>query len=154
MPKSRQEFVPLVTELIDRAHVEPLHLKNNICALAHCHVLNLAVSKLPSSFISSFSHVPMDTLFYQFVDALRSKCNLRRLAKKVIRWYNENAMERREFEYSFTECFSTISCSSLMFWKKALRVRKLKLFFIMQICAFVCEMVCPCSVILTSQMIR
>ena len=27
--KSRQEFVPLVGPLIDKAHVEPLHLKNN-----------------------------------------------------------------------------------------------------------------------------
>ena len=33
--KSRQEFAPLVDKLIDRAHVEPLHLKNNACALAH-----------------------------------------------------------------------------------------------------------------------
>ena len=31
--KSWQEFVPLVAELVDRAHVEPLHLKNNACAL-------------------------------------------------------------------------------------------------------------------------
>ena len=27
--KSRPEFTPLVDKLIDRAHVEPLHLKNN-----------------------------------------------------------------------------------------------------------------------------
>jgi hypothetical protein len=113
--KSRQEFVPLVAELIDRAHVEPLHLKNNICALAHRHLLNLAVSKLPSSSISSFSQVPMDTPFFQFVDALRSKCNLKRLAKKVIRWYNENGMNRKEFDYRFTGRDSRMFLHNFMF---------------------------------------
>lgn len=29
---SRQEFEPVVGKLIDRAHVDPLHLKNNACA--------------------------------------------------------------------------------------------------------------------------
>ena len=33
--KSQQESVPLVAELVDRAHVGLLHLKNNTCALAH-----------------------------------------------------------------------------------------------------------------------
>ena len=32
---SRQEFEPVVGKLIDRAHVDPLHLKNNACARAH-----------------------------------------------------------------------------------------------------------------------
>lgn len=27
--KSRQEFVPLVGKIVEKAHVEPLHLKNN-----------------------------------------------------------------------------------------------------------------------------
>ena len=29
--KSRQEFVPLIGQFIDRAHIEPLHPKNNAC---------------------------------------------------------------------------------------------------------------------------
>lgn len=37
--KSRQEFVPLVGKLIDRAHIDPLHLKNDLCALVHRHLL-------------------------------------------------------------------------------------------------------------------
>ena len=32
---SRQEFEPVVCKLIDRAHMDPLHLKNNACARAH-----------------------------------------------------------------------------------------------------------------------
>ena len=113
--KSRQEFVPLVAELIDRAHVEPLRLKNNICALAHRHLLNLAVSKLTSSSISSFLQVPKDTPFFQFVEALRSKCKLKRLAKKVIRWYDENGMSRKEFECRFTGRDSQMFLHNFMF---------------------------------------
>ena len=35
--KSRQEFLPHLGKLIDRIHIaiEPLHLTNNACALAH-----------------------------------------------------------------------------------------------------------------------
>ena len=113
--KSRQEFVPLVAELIDRAHVEPLHLKNNLCALAHRHLLNLAVSKLTSSSISCFSQVPKDTPFFQFIEALRSKCKLKRLAKKVISWYNENGMNRKEFDYRFTGRDSRMFLHNFMF---------------------------------------
>jgi len=29
--KSRQEFVPLIGQLIDRAHMQPLHPKNSAC---------------------------------------------------------------------------------------------------------------------------
>ena len=32
--KSKQEFVPIIGELIDLAHVDAIHLKNNACALA------------------------------------------------------------------------------------------------------------------------
>lgn len=39
--KSRQEFEPVVGELIDRVHVDPLHLKNNACSLAHRNILHL-----------------------------------------------------------------------------------------------------------------
>lgn len=41
---SRQEFVPRVGKLIDRANIEPLHLKNNACAYYHRLILQLAVS--------------------------------------------------------------------------------------------------------------
>ena len=31
--KSSQEFDPLIGRLIDKAHVDPLHVKNNACKL-------------------------------------------------------------------------------------------------------------------------
>ena len=83
--KSRQEFVPLLGNIIDRAHVEPLHLKNNACALAHRHLLHLAIktSHLPNS-ISSFADIPSACMFAKYVETLRSKCSRTRLAKKVV----------------------------------------------------------------------
>jgi hypothetical protein len=46
--RSRQEFIPLVAEKNDRAHVKPPHLKDNACALAHRYLLcvDISISKL------------------------------------------------------------------------------------------------------------
>ena len=121
--KSRQEFVPLVGELIDRAHVEPLHLKNNACALAHRYLLNQAIemSKPHLSTCLSFTQVPPDTPFSRYIDILRSKCNLSRLAKKVIRWYDENASSnRKSFDYRFTGKDSRMFLHNFMFLIDAL----------------------------------
>lgn len=59
---SRQEFKPIVGRLIDRAHVDPLHLKNNACALTHRLLLHevIAMSKLGKQ-VKSFSLVPSNS---------------------------------------------------------------------------------------------
>ena len=59
---SRQEFKPIVGRLIDRAHVDPLHLKNNACALSHRLLLHevIAMSKLGKQ-VKSFSLVPSNS---------------------------------------------------------------------------------------------
>ena len=97
---SRQEFAPLVGKLIDCAHVDPLHLKNNARALAHRYLLNevVGVAHLPSSI--SFPQVPASFPFGKYAMTLRYKCNLSRLAKQIVRWFNEN--RGKEFDYRFT----------------------------------------------------
>ncbi len=101
--KSRQEFVPLVGDMIDNAHIEPLHLKNNACALAHCHLLKLALSwSNLSSGISIFSQVPSQCLFFKYIETLKTKCNLNRLAKKIVRWFNDTGGNGKDFDYRFT----------------------------------------------------
>jgi hypothetical protein len=109
--KSRQEFVPLVSELIDRAHVEPLHLKNNACALAHRYILNQAIEMSKPNL--PISQVPPKTPLFKFIDALRSKCSLNRLAKRIIRWYDENAVST--FTYRFTGKDSQMFLHNFMF---------------------------------------
>ena len=114
--KSRQEVVPLVAELVDRAHVEPLHLKNNVCALAHRYLLNQAIEMCKPHLSTSFSQVPPETPFFKFIDVLRSKCNLNRLAKRIIRWYDDNAKtDARTFNYRFTGKDSRMFLHNFMF---------------------------------------
>ncbi|KXJ08300.1 hypothetical protein AC249_AIPGENE19556 [Exaiptasia diaphana] len=78
---SRQEFSPPIRKLIDRAHVEPLHLKNNACAHAHKLLLNevLHISLLPPS-IQSFSMVPQYSPFHKYIMCLGGSCQLSRLS--------------------------------------------------------------------------
>ena len=98
--KSRQEFIPLVGDLISKAHIEPLHLKNNACALAHRFLLKLAISwSNLSTSISSFSQVPQQSLFFKYVDTLKSKCGLNRLAKRIIRWFDDTGANGKDFDY-------------------------------------------------------
>lgn len=69
---SRQVFKPAVGKLIDRAHVDPLHLKNNACALVHRQLLNevIAMSKL-SNDIKFFLQVSPNSHFHRYVTAMR-----------------------------------------------------------------------------------
>jgi len=79
---SCQEFEPVVGKLIDRAHVDPLHLKNNACARAHQQLLSevIAMSKLTDE-SNSFSHVSAHSPFSSYIAAMHA-CGLSRLAKK------------------------------------------------------------------------
>lgn len=64
--KSRQEFSPLVGKLIDKARVEPLHLKNNAWAYFFEVILKAAVGKsnIPPSMQNLFSSTT-GLLFYR-----------------------------------------------------------------------------------------
>ena len=87
--QSRQEFVPRIGRFIDWAHVEPLHLKNNLCALMHRKILEYAigVSKLPQN-VNVFKGVVPESPFARLIDSLKTKANLSRLSKKIIRWFD------------------------------------------------------------------
>ena len=82
--KSRQEFVPPIGQLVDRIHVDPLHLKNNACALAHRYLLNevLGISRISDS-VKTFSQVPRNSPFARYVDTIKTQCHLSRLGKKL-----------------------------------------------------------------------
>lgn len=113
--KSRQEFVPLVGKLIDKAHVDPLHLKNNACALAHRNLLEEVIlqSDLKHCPSISFSQLPRASPFVKYISALR-ECNLSRLAKRVIRWFDETRTNGRPFDYRFTGRDSRLFLHSFM----------------------------------------
>ncbi len=112
--KGRQQFTPLVGDLIDKAHIEPLHLKNNACALAHRLLLNIAISWSKLT-VFSFSKVSHHCLFYNFVEILRTKCHLQRLAKKIVKWFNETGGKGKEFDYRFTGKDSRLFLQNFMY---------------------------------------
>ena len=66
--KSRREFEPLIGKFIDRAHVDPLHLKNNACQHIHKIMLYEAIQKSSlHSNVTNMSGVPRDSPFSKFV---------------------------------------------------------------------------------------
>lgn len=100
--KSRQEFEPRIGRLINNAHVDPLHVKNNACQLLHQELLYESIAKSSLESLSMFENVPINCPFSNFVNALQTTCHLSRLASKVIRWFNEIKAEGKLFDYRFT----------------------------------------------------
>lgn len=89
--------------IVDRAHVEPLHLKNNACALAHRYLLAevVGISNLSDS-VKLFSQVPSNSPIARYVNEMKTKCGLSRLAKRIVRWFNETKSDGKPFDYRCT----------------------------------------------------
>ena len=100
--KSRQEFEPLLGTLIEKAHVEPLHLKNNACALVHKYFLEeiMKISNLSNNL--SFLQLPQNNPFVKYITVLKAKCHLSRLANKIVKYFNESGTDAKGFSYMFT----------------------------------------------------
>lgn len=101
--KSRQEFVPLLGQFVDRAHIEPLHPKNNACQQLFRRILYESIGKsaLDKSVVH-FDQVPSSAPFSRLVNCLQKTAKLPRLAKKVRRWFNETNASGSDFQYRFT----------------------------------------------------
>ena len=101
--KSRQEFSARIGKLINKAHVEPLHLKNNACAHMFKHVLLSSIQRSElSQSINEFSKVSSLSPFARLISILKSQCNMSRLAKKIMRWFDESKGNAKSFDYMFT----------------------------------------------------
>ena len=119
--KSRQEFEPLIGKFIDRAHVDPLHLKNNACQHIHKIMLYEAIQKSSlDSNVTNMREVPKDAPLLKFVQALKCECQLSRLANKVTRWFNETKADGKEFDYRFTGRDSRMFLHNFMYLVKSL----------------------------------
>jgi hypothetical protein len=112
--KSRQEFEPLLGNIVDRAHVDPLHLKNNACAHAHRYLLNEVISH--SNLTETiFSKIPGSSPFARYVNAMKTKCKLSRLANRIVRWFNETGANGKAFDYCFTGKDSRLFLQNFMY---------------------------------------
>ena len=109
--KSRQEYLPLVGKLIDKAHVEPLHLKNKARGYFFKVLLKDAVakSKIPAT-CKTFAEVPQDTCLGRLVTALKCEVKMGRLAKKVRKWFDETQGKQGDLQYRFTGKESQLFC--------------------------------------------
>lgn len=113
--KSRQEFVPLIGKLIDLAHVEPLHIKNNAWQYFFKGLLKEAVGKsnLPDS-CKKFADIPNDSILSRVVTALKFEVKAKCLARKVKKWFDETQGNGQDLQYRFTGKDSRLLCHNFM----------------------------------------
>jgi hypothetical protein len=94
---------PLLGPFLDRAHIEPLHVKNNACQQMFRLILYDSISK--SNFgpnVAHFHDVSNSTAFFRLVNCLIQTAKLACLAKKVKRWFNDTKGAGKDFQYRFT----------------------------------------------------
>ena len=87
--KSRQEFVPLVGKYIDKALAEPLHLKNNVCKEMFMKLWNIVNKVANTKQYKLFKNIPEDNILVLFIQFVKMEMKSRKLAKKIIEWFNE-----------------------------------------------------------------
>ena len=120
---SRQEFVPLIGKLIEKAHVEPLHVKNNAWQYFLKGVLKEAISKSKlSGACKKFNDVPKDSPFSRVVTALKLKLNglLERLSNGMMKLRAMVKICSTALQGRKPGCFVIILCA----WSSGLAVTK------------------------------
>ena len=107
--------MPLLGSHIDKAHVEPLHLKNNAWQYFFKAVLTEAIrkSKLPAD-CKKFSEVPPDSPFARVITALQTEVKTRRLANKTKQWFNGTQGSGADLHYRYTGKDSRCFCHNFM----------------------------------------
>ena len=83
---------------------------------------------------------------------MQNKCNLRRLAKKIIRWYNECQSINKSFEYRFTGKDSRCFLQNFMFLIDVVEPflkDKTKALFTIHVLAYLCLTLRDCVSVFT-----
>lgn len=93
--------MPLIGELVNRIYVDPLHLKNNACALVHRYLLDEVIQMTDRS-VTSFSQLKSNSPLGKYINAMKTQCGLSRLAKQVVKWFNNCRGREKTFDYRFT----------------------------------------------------
>ena len=119
--KSRQEFQPLIGSFINRAHVDPLHSKNNACQQLFQLIIEESIGKSSiSANVTTFNAVPVKSAFFKLVFALKEQAKMVRLVKKIKKWFDDNN-EPKRFRYRFTGLESRLFLKNFMFLIDALK---------------------------------
>ena len=113
---SRQEFEPLIGPFIDRAHIDPLHAKNNACQQLFRKILYESIAKTPlPGTRRDFESLPASSPFVKLVICLQKNAKLARLANKVKQWFNEGNGSDKDFQYRFTGQDSRLFLHNFMY---------------------------------------
>ena len=100
--KGRQDKVPLLGKYIDLASCELLHLKNNTVKEMFMKILKIVLYEASlSNEIKLFKEIPASSIFFIFVDFVKTEMNSNFLGKKIIAWFNENRLSKQEREFGF-----------------------------------------------------
>ena len=98
--KSRQEFVPLIGQYVDKAMCEPLHLKNNV--VKEVFVKLVFVSLLnPLVNCKKYAMIPDDHPFKKLVLFVEKKMCCKMLSSKLILWFNDNVGKKADLKFRF-----------------------------------------------------
>ena len=99
----KSKFIPPLGPVIKRIHVDPFAFeKLCVCSLLHQHLLELVLKVSVTNHINVFSQIPSKSPFARYVKTLRTKCDLSRLAKRIIGWFNKSRSNEKKFNYRFT----------------------------------------------------
>lgn len=108
--------------MINKAVLEPLHLKNN--AVQHLHSLLLrvvlSVSNLPVK-ISSFSELPHSCAMVRYLETLECEVKAGRLKKQLTKWLIDNRSNDKDFSYRFTGKDSRLILHGFMYLVNAIK---------------------------------
>lgn len=111
--KSRQERVPIIGKLVNKALAEPLHNTNNAWQYFNKQLMTLALdaSNIPKA-TQAIDELPEGCPFLLYLNAIKSevKCNL--LYLKVKRWFQSGRSV--PFDYRFTGKESKLFCHNFM----------------------------------------
>ena len=113
---SRQEYVPVLKELVDKMYAEPLHNANNGWQQLHGLILSHANDKsgIPST-CTDFSKMPDCPLASHLITM--KQIGASRLFKKVKKWFGQG--RKGTLSYRFTGKETRIMCQNFMKLAKA-----------------------------------
>lgn len=119
--KSRQERIPVLGKLVDKALAEPLHNTNNAWQYFHKQLLNLAfdVSSIPKG-VHDVDELPVNCPLLLYLNTIKDqiKCNL--LYIKLRRWFQSGVS--KSLDYRFTGKESKLFSHNFMYLISVLEV--------------------------------
>ena len=99
---SRQEYEPLLGPLVDKAKVDPLHVKNNAFQQAFHDILIDAISfSALSTNVKKIQDVPDSCCFAKLMATLKYPVRATVLAKAIKKWFDDNDGKCKSFNRRF-----------------------------------------------------